>query len=724
MIKPPLPPMDGGTRGVRPLSPVRVSRASFLVIGMTSIVVQIVFLREFLSAFQGNELIIGIVLACWMGLTGCGALMGRKRTIFSLRTTLLLLALLPTGTMFGLRVLRNVVFTPGSMIGLSQSTITTLVTLAPFCLLSGYAYVAAVGLVQNTDLRQRIAFGYAWEAVGSVAGGVLFNVLLARVLDTFSCLALLASVDLLTLWILLPPPRWGKVPIAAACVVTLIATLCSALTLDPLTHAYLFPGQEVVYFRDTPYGNLTITRQREQLNLFENNALAFSTDDPEGREESVHFAMAQRSGRRTVLVIGGGISGILAEILKYDIDHIDYVEQNPWILDIGRRFARGLDDPRISAVPEDGRMFVRHTTRQYDAVLVNVPDPATLQLNRYYSLEFFQEVRDRLRPGGVLSLSLLPGVEYQGKKARDLQSVVYATLRRVFPYLLIVPGQRNYFIASDAPLHQRIAALIDGRKVSTAYVNKYYIDDALLEQRSKTILAGLDTVAPANSDFRPVCAAAQLAYWTSYFGRDPGQWVIIGASVALLGLFWTARPIGSTILASGFTASSMEVTLLAAFQVLYGSLFEMTGLLITTFMGGLAFGAFLSRRFTHKPTLGMVFIIQTALAAACAVVPGILLLMGHTGVATLPGQGIFLGLTFGIASLTAGVFSLGASIHPNDGAERAASLYGLDLLGSAGGALLTGVYVIPALGILRTSIFAGIVSAAGAAICLSTKRRL
>ena len=106
--------------------------------------------------------------------------------------------------------------------------------------------------------------------------------------------------------------------------------------LDLLTRRFLFPGQSIAFFRDTPYGNLTVTRQEEQISLFENGILLFSSNDIIAKEESVHFAMVQRQGPKDVLLIGGGISGAPAEVLKYGMARLDYAEKNPWILQIGR----------------------------------------------------------------------------------------------------------------------------------------------------------------------------------------------------------------------------------------------------------------------------------------------------------------------------------------------------------------------------------------------------
>ena len=55
-------------------------------LGFTAIITQIILLREFLTVFYGNELIIGIVLTNWMVLTAIGAGIGRKTLTFRSNT--------------------------------------------------------------------------------------------------------------------------------------------------------------------------------------------------------------------------------------------------------------------------------------------------------------------------------------------------------------------------------------------------------------------------------------------------------------------------------------------------------------------------------------------------------------------------------------------------------------------------------------------------------------
>ena len=117
-----------------------------------------------------------------------------------------------------------------------------------------------------------------------------------------------------------------------------------------------------------------------------------------------------------------------------------------------------LADPRIHVINSDGRLFVRQTPRQYDVVIADVPDPSTSQLNRFYTREFFAEVRRILLPGGVLSFSLGTYENYLSPELARLIGVAERTLREVFANVLILPGGRVFFLASDGRADRRRGA--------------------------------------------------------------------------------------------------------------------------------------------------------------------------------------------------------------------------------------------------------------------------
>jgi spermidine synthase len=693
---------------------------------MTSIATQVILLREFVSVFQGNELVIGVVLASWMMLTGAGAFLGRLSRSRSTRRSapaaaLACAGILPPATVLLLRAGRNVVFTAGSMVGILQALCASLVILAPYCLLSGFLFTYFVRLFSAAEGENSTARVYAWEALGGAAGGAVFTLALTPFLETFQTLFVLLIADLCIALFL---ARNARARGATAAMIILLAAAAAALLTngaDTWTRKFLFPGEEIVYFRDTPYGNLTLTRRGGEISFFENSTIMFSTNDVTASEETVHYCLVQRPALRRVLLVGGGMSGATAEILKYPVQALDEVEINPWVVSAGMRFAPLPVDGRVSVIEGDARMFVRTTPHRYDAALINVPDPATAQLNRFYTLEFFGELKRVLSDSGVVSISLLPAAEYQGNEARRLSSILYVTLGRVFAHVLIVPGEKNYFLASDGPLDIGVTRLVDARTIRTEYVNHFYIDDTQVAARSRELTAALDPAATVNRDFSPVCYYRQLAYWLSYFGFMPGPWLLT-AGFALILLLGRFTVVGAGVFAGGFAASSLEIVLMISFQVLCGSLYQMTAILVTAFMAGLAGGTFLAGSILPRGGIRSFIAVQFAVALLCFLLPPALLLLAAMKSSPLLVQCVITGIASGAALLTGMEFAIASRVRRGSTSAAASELYGLDLFGSALGALFVSVYAIPLFGLMGVSLVAGAVAAGGGILCISVRR--
>ena len=179
--------------------------------------------------------------------------------------------------------------------------------------------------------------------------------------------------------------------------------------------------------------------------------------------------MSQRPDARTVLLIGGGVAGAARELLRYGVDAVVDVEIDPQIIAAGRRFLpQNLADPRIRTVAADGRHFTAQSRGRFEVIIVDLPDPTTLLLNRFLTVEFFGEARRALKPGGVLAFGL---GHYENAVSPELARVLSsarATLRQVFPHVELIPGGRVYFLASEGPLTMDVAAPPRGARAEAA----------------------------------------------------------------------------------------------------------------------------------------------------------------------------------------------------------------------------------------------------------------
>lgn len=117
---------------------------------------------------------------------------------------------------------------------------------------------------------------------------------------------------------------------------------------------------------------------------------------------------------REVLVVGAGNGTDVAIALSKGAKHIDAVEIDPRLYEIGRDIHpdRPYDDPRVDVHIEDGRAFLERSNKHYDMILFALPDSLTLvsgqsslRLESYlFTEEAMRAARERLRPSGAFSM--------------------------------------------------------------------------------------------------------------------------------------------------------------------------------------------------------------------------------------------------------------------------------------------------------------------------------
>ncbi|OGU61011.1 MAG: hypothetical protein A2V66_09705, partial [Ignavibacteria bacterium RBG_13_36_8] len=567
-----------------------------------------------------------------------------------------------------------------------------------------------------------IAKVYFLESFGSIIGGVVFNLLLIFYLKTFESLNLLLVLNLCVAFIL-AFKVWKRLKLVLLALLSIIIlNLSYNLNLDLLAKKYLFPEQNIEYYDDTPYGSLVITEQGGQKNFYENNILMFTTNDVMANEEAVHYAMIQHPNPKRILLISGGISGTIDEILKYNVDKIDYVELNPWIIKIGEKYTDALHNLHVNTINADGRLFVKKTKEKYDVVIINLPIPTTAQINRYYTTEFFSEVKERLSAKGIISMSSITSADYMSGEARQISSILYKTLEKSFRNVLVIPGLKNYFIASDGKLDINIAKLIEEKGIDNLYVNQYYIDDQLLTERSEYITTNLDKDARINEDFNPISYYQQLLYWLSYFQFN--YWIIPAVLLlVIIFLFKKFDTISFGMFAGGFAASSIEIMLLLSFQIFYGYVYQMLGIIITIFFCGLAGGAMFYNKIFKQVNIHSFIKVQLAVVFYSVFLPVVFLVLKSSQFNDVVIHAVFIVLTF-IISLIIGVeFALASKLKRGTVAYAASEVYSFDLIGSAFGALLVTVYLIPILGIFLVGILIGALNLIAVSVSIMNSKK-
>ena len=572
-------------------------KISALLIGISSLLIQLVFIRESLSLFSGNEITLGIIFSIWLLLTGLGCW---SKKFFKLKKGdlvkfLLLLSYLPLILIFLMRYARAKFFIYGATLNPFSVFLLSLL-ISPFCFISGLSLLFLVSLDKKGE-RGKI---YWLDSIGDLLGTLIFTLLLIFYFNSFKFI-LINSFLLLSFALFISYKSRKKLFLIFSLILLSLSFFLLFFDIDKYSLSFLYKNQEIVYARDSLYGKLVVTKSKDQLNFFENFILLFSTGNYMNAEEIVHYPMVQHKNPKEILLLSGGISGTLEELLKYNPESIDYVEIDPEILKVGKIFGRIPSSKKINLISTDARLYVRNARKKYDVVIVDLPDFSTLQLNRLYTLEFFKEVKRILKKDGIFSTSISSHENYLSPESRKINSILFNTLKKVFKEVIIIPGQETFFIASDSNLTYEIGKRIAERNISTVYVNENYLSGKLTKERIEYVLKSIEKGAGINKDLEPIAYYHFLNLWTSQFNLSVESVLAFFLFLLFLfSLFLKLRPISLAIFTTGISASSLELLLLFLFQVAYGYLYSLIGLLTFTFMLGISVGSFFATRRIEK----------------------------------------------------------------------------------------------------------------------------
>jgi len=756
---------------------------AFLVIGFTDII-QILLIREFIINFQGNELSLGVILANWMLLMALGSWqlgkladrLSRRATAFII-TQILVAVILPLEILFARSINNLVGIEPGEVVGLFPIFYCSLIVLAPLGILHGFQFALGSRILSMDSHTPAVEVGkvYISEAIGTMIGGIMFTYLLVHYLHPLEIALCVGLLSLASALLLLKPEaiawrsRWQRGTKLSVClvIVAMAVGLHSLVvgsidTLHDISARWQWMGHNLVYYQNSVYGNVSITQRGEQFNFYESGLPMFSVPDPDiaFNEEVIHFPMLHHPSPTKVLLIGGGIGGTLEQALKHPVGEVHYAELDPLIIEATKRysppsFLRALDDPRVLVKHVDGRFLVKNIRETYDVVIVALPAPSTLQLNRLYTREFFVEVANILEPTGIFSATVPSSETYLSREMVNHNRCVYQTLKEVFDSVLIIPGDYNIFLASvggqligqdvDTLSHRFQSRELDTKLLSVDYI-RYKLNPVRTERLLAPILAA--NKVPINRDLHPIGCYYNLALWNTMF--YPGatgffDWVsqmrlwwfaIPSGLLALMALAigWRRKvskpklmPVAVAIITTGFAGMTFSIILLLALQTLEGYLYQKIAIIIAAFMLGLAFGGAYMNRIMYRLRREVLALAKIELIiAAYSIFVALILVLMFTGIGKLPfflPAEVFLSILNCAAGFLVGLeFPLANKIFLR-GSERvgqvAGGLYAADLLGGCVGAILASVFLVPVLGVPQACFVIAMLNGASFALLLT-----
>ncbi len=681
---------------------------TLFVLGMVSTVAQVIIIRNLLQTALGNELILGLFIGIYTLMSGTGSLLSRVLKSGSLQKlasfiplfliVVIVLSLIPAHLM-GLM--------SGEALNLWQTLLITVMTLGLLGLALGILYGAALEAVRTQ--WGRVSPGYLFEAVGSGIGGAVFTYLLASTLYSVQTMALL--IALMGSW---TAYRYRSKFVAFPLLIAILM-FWKGESIEKWATSLELRGYKIVEIVNSRYGKIVTADRGGETTVFHNGNIFVTWPNPdfEHVEALSHTPLLAAGGMRKVLLVGSG-PDMIPEILKHiAVKGLIYTQPDPAILNIVKKYGILPHDNRLKLVPRDARAFLTETQDTFDVVILDLPSPSNISLNRYYTVQFWELLKKHLSPDGAVGFTLPWSVSYIPPELELMNVSVYRSLKSQFSSVVFMSDGENLVIASDNAISPKIIAdRMETNPISTRIFSPEYIAYRFARIPIMTLSA------PPDDDWHPITVLYALTYWSTAFSPSIKK-LIMGAesinfwwlSSALLLLVLLAfighkgfkHRVNITVFTTGFMAMAFDVIPMMVFQIKFGYIYETLGMIVALFHVGLAIGSFLSDRVAlSRRTLIISDLLMLLVTAAMFVLP----MLSQAGI-------------YAYAILGGAAVGFQFPIVAGNVKEHAGKIYGFDLTGGAFAALSITPFMLPVLGFYQTVAFLLLIKASSV-LLLST----
>lgn len=669
----------------------------FFFVSIIALLTQVVYLRQVLLLFEQSEYIISIFLFLWLSSNGLGIVLGQKNKInikklfhqiqiYGLTAIVFYAVLLLTrpellGIKTNLNLILGILYASGSII-----------------IVSGFNGWVFAQFAHQSDDNQNVMWLYKIETIAFVLAGIIATVIVFY----FSAFwILVGSIILMQLYInFFQFSLWNSAVLLLTIFLVVLMPTLESSGYDPI-----FPNSDFLGSYTTPSGEIDLLVQNntnDTLMLFQGTP-AFSAKPPAAPEEAAFPAMAQGITQPKILISGSDIVTLLNGLSETDFQSIHILFKDKHYFNVLKKYL----PERTQAILNNKKVDVIHrtlqehlqTNSQYDIIFINEPRPALMENALVFFPKNIHLLRSSLETDGCLSMLFSPESAYAGRINQNLKGSILSTTKSIFKHATIM-ALDNYtvLLAANRPLvtdytemEQNLAKL----NIYPSYFNSFHVGSRLMNQEAIG-MNKIKTYETALSFDQPlVYLAGLLQMFEQYsvnlthkfmkFGekvyRHNRSWQIVTLILLtlLFLLFANRKPGYAVVFQGGFAGIAAQTMFIYLYQLHFGQIYLMIGLMISVFMVGLLAGLY----FRWKLNISRFSAMSLAL---------IILLLGCS---TVFGSQIliFLGVLLS-GSYTGFLFNWATNRKKIPGLQ----LYVSDLLGAVTGNILIPLLIIPLLG--------------------------
>jgi predicted membrane-bound spermidine synthase len=585
---------------------------NLFIVGFISSSVQFLLLREVMNITGGYELIAGAFLSSWLIGSAAGSLLASGLNLINIRKINLLFSTSPLISIALLLILSRIFLNPGETPSFLSGVILTFLVLLPTSLISGFIFIKLIYVAKTKKNRPGKSFSI--ETTGGILSGIVISILSSGALNTYQSLLLVITMGIsyTTLNFYIEKKSLKLVFKFSALIISILIIISSP---DRIFRHFLLRGIKVIETFDTPYGNITRGEYYNDTSIYYNHRLMIYSNDILESEEDIHYGMLQTENTDNVLLISGPLESRLKEINKYNVSNVVYVEQDPALSDL-TCYSEAQLSTRLNIKNTDAFRYVRETHEKFDAVIMLLPPPSSLSINRYYTYEFFVALKNRMNTDGIFSCS--PGINpyYFNEQSVRLFSSIFNSLKSVFINVIPVFGNKLYFVSSDNDLSTSICKLVNEKELNNIYVGPNYLSDDLIAIKTEEVISLIDTNIKINQFVVPI---ASFYFQSFNLSKNLNEKIPSIILLAILFAFTlrSFQPRNALMYFSSFALAGYEIMLLLLLQITVGNMYQLTGLIIAGLLAGLAIGSGMTFPLSKRKPVGckvilLVFFYVTA----------------------------------------------------------------------------------------------------------------
>lgn len=331
--------------------------------------------------------------------------------------------------------------------------------------LAGLEVPILTRLIEREEgVKDAIAGVLALDYLGALLGSLAFPVLLLPFLGLFPTAAIIGSFPAFMVFLLgrsFPELRpWTGRGLAVGLLLLAFAPLTIPVSDRLENQLYNAP---IVARIQSPYQRIVLTRWGQDVRLFLNGDLQFSTlDEYRYHESLVHPAMAASGDPRNVLLLGAGDGMALREVLKWQqVEKVTVLELDPAMIKLATRHPflvranrNAFGDRRVEIKYGDAFRMAPKLAETFDVIIADFPDPDEEILAKLYSQGYYRRLLSKLNPDGVF-VTQASSPFFAPRAFACIVATLESIDVSVHPYTVNVPsfGPWGFVMAARSPLH-------------------------------------------------------------------------------------------------------------------------------------------------------------------------------------------------------------------------------------------------------------------------------